>query len=141
MDETHGRDEFTYDFQRCLSFISYASTCYLWNLHDRITWTFAYWPSWYNEMRDIYFLIWSLGVFLLKAKKRQLSFTFNHTSPIQRIIHEYIWTHVAIFWHFELDQTSLPFKKCHDHRVLWSSTMQIHQWVHHKWFIRSTPSL
>ena len=37
LDENLGRDEFIHDSQRCLSFISYASTCYLWNLHNRIT--------------------------------------------------------------------------------------------------------
>ena len=61
LDENLGRDEFIHDSQRCLSFISYASTCYLWNLHNRITWSFVYWPSWYNEMWDMFFLIQSLG--------------------------------------------------------------------------------
>ena len=37
LDENFGRDEFIHDSQKCLSFISYASTCYLWNLHNRIT--------------------------------------------------------------------------------------------------------
>ena len=68
LDENLGRDEFIHDCQRCLSFISYAGTCYLWNLHNRVTWSFVYWPSWYNDMRDMFFLIQSLGDLFKRLK-------------------------------------------------------------------------
>ena len=39
LDENPAIDESIHDSQKCLSFIVYASTCYLWNLHNRITWS------------------------------------------------------------------------------------------------------
>ena len=40
-------------FQMRLSFISYASTFVPLDLYDKVTWSFTYWPSWYNDMWDI----------------------------------------------------------------------------------------
>ena len=51
---------------------------------------------------------------------RQLSCSLNFTKVLSRAIHDLSWAHIAIFLHFELDQTSLW-------EISWSSgTLVIH---------------
>jgi hypothetical protein len=115
-------------YQRYLSFISNSSTYVPLELYDRITWSFAYWPSWYNDMWDMIFLIQRLGEsYFENGKVRQLSFMLNlaksYLEPYICMIQ--FWAHIAIFYIL-----SLIKHHCLLRHVIHSSTLVIHIHIH-----------
>jgi hypothetical protein len=104
------RDEISTCLSKVLKFISYASTFIPLELelYNGITWSLAYWPSWYNDMWDMLFpnsKSWSI---LLWNEA-----TLIHAQPWQ-VLSKAIYIHDIILYphsyplHFELGQTSLP---------------------------------
>ena len=120
LDESLGRDEFTHDSQKCLSFISYASTYYLSNLHNRITKSLSIDPHDIMKCETCSFSFKVLEIYF-----KRLKWGNSHAlSTLQKSYPEPYMSRV------EPTYLSFYILSLIKHRflsILWSSTTHIHQ--------------